>query len=96
VHQQRHALTGKDANQRKHVIRWGEVEREQLWADFGKQFRDNISLQHKDVKPVFDHYPLARDWTEIKDKHNNQRRAMKREFEKNGTPWPQEFIPKSS
>jgi hypothetical protein len=88
-------LTGKDAKQRKHVIRWGESERKQLWADFGKQFRDNISLQQKDVKPVFDHYPLARDWTEIKHKYNNQRSAMKRQFEKNGTPRPQRFIPKS-
>jgi hypothetical protein len=77
------------------VIRWGEPEREQMWRDFGKQLRDDVALTIGDVLPVLHNYSLARRWSEVKDKHTNLRKKIGREF-KNGTPWPQEFIPKKT
>jgi hypothetical protein len=84
-----------DPWQRAQVIRWGEPEREQIWRDFGKQLRDNVSLTIGDVKPVLHNYPLARKWSEVKDKQSNMLKAMRREFNK-GTPWPREFISKKT
>jgi hypothetical protein len=76
-------------------IMWGEHEREQMWHDFGNQLRADVPIMLADVANVYHNYPLARQWSEVNAKFNDQRKSIRRAFYK-GTPWPQGFIPKNT